>query len=174
MPQLGDPCYRDRHGVAHLALPHRVRLTDGWTRTDASQWFADPAVRADTGWNESTLTQTDIDRLFPPPPPPPEPTWLEAGWETPGGWRLGWQADDVALLTALYVMASRAAELGIDQPCVVTDMAGQQHTMTFAEYETLMLAYGQARAAAGLPPAPEPEPGPEPAPEPEPEPEGQA
>jgi hypothetical protein len=142
---IGDPCYRDRDGVAHLALPHRVRLADGSTRTDASQWFADPAVREATGWSESTLTQADLDRLY---PPPPEPTWLEAGYETPMGWRLGWQADDVALLTGLYVLAQRAAELGLEQPVVVTDMAGETHEMTFAEFEGLMLAYGQARAAA--------------------------
>lgn len=142
---IGDPCYRDRSGVAYLTLPHRVRLADGSTRTDASQWFADPAVREATGWSESTLTQDDLDRLF---PPSPEPTWLEAGFETPGGWRLGWQADDVALLTGLYVLAQRAAELGVSQPVVVTDMAGETHEMTFAEFEGVMLAYGAARAAA--------------------------
>lgn len=142
---IGDLCYRDRSGVAHLTLPHRVRLGDGSTRTDASQWFADPAVREATGWTESTLTQADLDRLF---PPAPQPTWLEAGYETPGGWRLGWRADDVALLTGMYVLASRAAQLGIDQPCIVKDMSGERHTLTFAEFEGVMLAYGAARAAA--------------------------
>jgi hypothetical protein len=81
-------------------------------------------------------------------PAPPEPTWLEAGYETPGGWRLGWQADDVALLTGLYVLAARANQLGVTQPCVVTDMSGERHTLTFSEFEALMLAYGAARAAA--------------------------
>ena len=141
---LGDPCYR-LAGVAHLSLPWRVRLSDGSTRTDPAQWFADAAVRADTGWSESTLTQEDIDILF---PPPPEPTWLEAGYETPAGWRLAWQADDVALLTGLYVLAKRASELGVEQPINVTDMAGETHAMTFAEYEQLLLAYGAARTAA--------------------------
>lgn len=145
MPALNSPCYRDSSGEAHLTLPHRVRLPDGSTRTDAAQWFADPAVREATGWSESTLTQEDLDRLF---PPPPEPSWLEAGFETPMGWRLGWQADDVALLTGLYVLAQRAAELGVSQPVVVTDMAGETHEMAFAEFEPLMLAYGAARAAA--------------------------
>lgn len=145
MSSVGDPCYRDRDGVAHLGLPHRVRLSDGSTRTDASQWFDDEAVREETGWSESTLTQDDINRLF---PPPPMPTWLEAGFETPGGWRLGWQPDDVALLTGLYVLASRANELGVSQPVVVTDTVGERHTLTFSEFESLMLAYGAARAAA--------------------------
>lgn len=142
---VGDPCYRDRDGAASLTLPHRVRLSDGSTRTDASQWFNDEAVRDETGWSESTLTQEDLDRLF---PQPPDPSWLEAGYETPGGWRLGWQADDVALLTGLYVLAKRASELGISQPVVLTDTTGERHTLTFAELETLMLAYGAARAAA--------------------------
>lgn len=155
MPSPGDPCYR-LAGVAHLSLPWRVRLSDGSTRTDPDQWFADPAVRADTGWSESTLTQDDIDALFPPPPPPPEPTWLELGYETPAGWRLAWQADDVALLTGLYTLSKRAEELGISQPIVVTDMAGERHTMTFAEYDALLLAYGAARTAAATPPEPTP------------------
>jgi hypothetical protein len=54
----------------------------------------------------------------------------------------------VALLTGLYVLAARAAQLGIDQPIVVSDMAGERHTLTFQEFEGLMLQYGAARAAA--------------------------
>ena len=144
MPVPGDPCYR-LNGVAYLTLPWRVRLSDGSTRTDPSQWFSDAAVLADTGWSESQLTQEDIDILF---PPPPEPGWLELGYETPEGWRLAWQADDVALLTGLYVLAKRAAELGLGQPITVTDMDGTTHSMSFAEYESLLLAYGAARTAA--------------------------
>ena len=142
---IGDPCYRDRDGVAHAELPHRVRLVDGSTRTDPSQWSEDADVLAATGWTLSALTQADLDAMF---PQPPAPSWLEAGYETSDGWRLGWQADDVALLTGLYVLAARANQLGVTQPCVVTDMAGERHTLTFNEFETLMLAYGAARAAA--------------------------
>jgi hypothetical protein len=148
MPTLNDPCWRDASGVAALELPFRVDMPDGSTRTDPSQWSEDADVLAATGWVRSTLTQADLDAMFPPPPPAPEPTWLEAGYETPEGWRLGWQADDVALLTGLYVLAARANQLGVTQPCVVTDMAGQRHTLTFAEFEALMLSYGAARAAA--------------------------
>ena len=148
MAALGDSCWRDASGVAHLSLPFRVTLPDGSTRTDPTQWSEDADVLAATGWTRSTLTQADIDLLYPPAPPPPEPTWLELGFETPNGWRLGWQPDDVALLTGLYVLAARANELGVTQPVVVTDMAGERHTLTFAEFEGLMLAYGAARAAA--------------------------
>jgi len=144
MAALSDPCWRDAAGVAHLSLPHRVRLADGSTRTDPAQWSLDSAVLDATGWSASELTQEDLDRLY-PPPPPPDP--VEAGWETPDGWRLAWTPGDVALLTGLYVLAARATELGVEQPCVVTDMSGQRHTLTFAEFEGLMLAYGAARAA---------------------------
>jgi len=144
MPALNDPCWR-RNGAAALSLPHRVRMPDGTTRTDPAQWSLDQAVLAATGWSASTLTQDDLDLLF---PPPAEPSWEEAGYETGEGWRLGWTTDDVALLTGLYVLASRAAALGIDQPVVVIDMAGERHTLTLAEFETLMMGYGAARAAA--------------------------
>jgi len=145
MPSLNDPCWRDASGVAALELPFRVQLLDGTTRTDPGQWSADADVLAATGWTRSTLTQEDLDALY---PPAPEPSWLEAGYATSEGWRLGWQADDVALLTGLYVLAARATQLGVAQPCVVTDMAGERHTLTFADFEALMLAYGAARAAA--------------------------
>jgi hypothetical protein len=145
MPAVGGECWRDASGVATLSLPLRVALPDGTTRTDPAQWSLDQAVLDATGWTMSTLTQADLDLLY---PPPPEPTWLEAGFLTPQGWRLGWQADDVALFTGLYVLSARASELGVSQPCVVTDMAGERHTLAFAEFEALMMAYGAARAAA--------------------------
>jgi len=145
MPVAGDPCWRDASGLAAMELPFRVSLPDGTTRTDPTQWGEDVDVLAATGWTRSTLTQADLDLLYPPAPPL---SWLEAGYETGDGWRLGWQADDVALLTGLYVLASRAAELGADQPVIVTDMDGERHSLTLAEYESVMLAYGAARAAA--------------------------
>ena len=141
---IGDTCYR-LNGVAHLTLPYRVRLPDGTTRTDPEQWGNDPDVLAATGWELSTLTQADIDRLTPAPPPPPTP--LELGYETPEGWRLGWQPDDVALLTGLYVLGQRAEQLGVEQPIVVTDTDGVGHELTFAEFDAVMLGYGAARAA---------------------------
>ena len=60
MPAAGDPCYRDRNGVAHAALPFRVRLSDNSTRTDAVQWFNDQDVREETGWQSSTVTADDL------------------------------------------------------------------------------------------------------------------
>jgi len=60
---VGDPCYRDRDGVAHAELPLRVRLADGSTRTDPAQWFEDQAVREETGWHDSTFTADDLPEV---------------------------------------------------------------------------------------------------------------
>lgn len=57
---VGDPCYRDRGGVAHLSLPFRVRLPDGSTRTDPAQWSEDAAVMEATGWSHSVIVETDL------------------------------------------------------------------------------------------------------------------
>ena len=143
MKQLNDPCWR-LNGRAYLSLPDRVRLPDGTTRTDAEQWANDPAVLAATGWERSTLTQADLDRLYPPPP--------DAGYDTGLGFRLAWQPEDVALLTGLYVLGQRAEELGVEQPLVVTDTDGEPHSLTFSEFDAMMLGYGSARAALSAPP----------------------
>jgi hypothetical protein len=57
---IGDPCYRDRTGVAHDVLPFRVRLPDGSTRTDPSQWCNDEAVMEATGWTRSVVVADDL------------------------------------------------------------------------------------------------------------------
>ena len=57
---IGDPCYRDRHGAAHDVLPFRVRLPDGSTRTDPSQWRNDEAVMEATGWTQSVVVAADL------------------------------------------------------------------------------------------------------------------
>jgi len=150
MANVGDSCYRDASGVAVVSLPFRITLPDGSTRTDSSQWWLDEEARAASGFTESTLTQEDLDLLFPPEPQPPEPTWIELGYDTGLGWRMGWTADDVALLTGMYVLGQRAAALGIDQPVVVFDMQGQPHAMTFAQFDALILAYGAARVQAAM------------------------
>ena len=147
MPNVGDSCYRDASGVAVMGLPFRITMPDGSTRTDSSQWWLDEEARAASGYTESTLTQEDLDLLF---PPEPQPSWIDLGYDTGLGWRMGWTADDVALLTGMYVLGQRAAALGIDQPVVVFDMAGQPHAMTFAQFDALILAYGAARVQAAM------------------------
>lgn len=144
MPAIGDPCWRDAHGAAAFSLPWRIVLPDGTTRTDPEQWSADPDALAASGWTASALTADDLAAMY-PPAPPPDP--VAAGFETAAGWRLAWQPSDVALFTGLYVLGARAQQLGVTQPIVVRDMAGERHTLTFAEFEGIMLAYGAARAA---------------------------
>jgi hypothetical protein len=147
MANIGGPCWR-KNGVPYLELPFRVVLSNGFTRTDPSQYSLEPDVMNDIRFESSTLTQNDLDILFPPPPPEPPKTWLELGYTTPEGWKLGWTADDVALLTGLYVLAKRSNELGNEQPCAITDLDGNNHVLTFSEFEALMLSYGAARMAA--------------------------
>ena len=144
MKNVGDFCWRDKDGIAHLNLPFRIVLPDGSTRTDPSQYSLDENVLSLTGWTKSTLDHADIHRLF---PPPPELSPLEIGFDTGYGWNLGWKPDDVALLTGLYVLSKRAKELNIDQPIVVLDTNNQSHSLTFSEYEDIMLRYGNARAS---------------------------
>lgn len=141
---IGDECWRDSYGNPHFTLPWRVIMPDGSTRTDPEQWSKDNTVLNAMGWTRSIITQQDIDTII-PVEQPQDP--ISAGWETPEGWRLSWQPNDVALLTGLYVLARRAAELGIEQPCIVTDMDGVQHNLNLETFEQLMLEYGAARAA---------------------------
>lgn len=145
MKNVGDFCWRDKNGVAHLSLPFSVVLSNGFTRTDPSQWSLDDEVMSDTGWTRSSLTQEDLDILFPPPPPP---SLLDAGFTTPSGWTLGWKPDDVALLTGLFVLAKESNDLGIEQPVVVTDTNNEKHELSFDEFKNIMLQYGAARAEA--------------------------
>ena len=147
MANVGDFCYRDANGVAVLSLPFRVTMPDGSTRTDPSQWWLDEEARAASGYTESTLTQEDLDLLF---PPLPQPSWIDLGFDTGLGWRIGWKPDDVAMLTGMYVLGQRASQLGSEQPVVVFDMQGQPHAMTFAEFDMLILAYGAARVQAAM------------------------
>ena len=139
---VGDPCWRDASGTAVLELPWRVVLPDGTTRTDPSQWVDDNDVLAATGWQRSVLTTEDIAALTPPPPPEPP------GWVTPAGWRLPATPEAVAVLTGLYVLAARREQLRIPQTITLTDTAGERHSLTFAEFDALMLAYGAAMEAA--------------------------
>ena len=58
---LGQDCWRDRSGVAHAALPFRVRMPDGTTRTDPAQWGEDPTVLEATGWTRSVVVKSDLE-----------------------------------------------------------------------------------------------------------------
>lgn len=64
--QIGDFCYR-LNGVAVLELPWRVRLADGSTRTDPTQYILIDGLLESLGYTESEVTQADLDALAPPP-----------------------------------------------------------------------------------------------------------
>ena len=57
---IGQDCWRDRTGVAHATLPFRVRMPDGSTRTDPTQWSEDAAVLEATGWTRSVVVASDL------------------------------------------------------------------------------------------------------------------
>lgn len=71
---------------------------------------------------------------------------VAAGFTTPQGWKIGLSESDVTLLTGAFVLAKEADALGLPPPPIV-DTDGQQHSLTLQELTSLMLAYGQARAA---------------------------
>jgi hypothetical protein len=62
MMQIGDFCYR-LNGVAVLEMPWRIRLSDGSTRTDPSQYTLIDGLLESLGYVESVLTQEDIDAI---------------------------------------------------------------------------------------------------------------
>jgi hypothetical protein len=69
------------------------------------------------------------------------------GFATPGGWKMGLSDADIALLTGNFVLAKEADAMGLPLPSVV-DMDGTPHGFESIEQLTsLMLAYGQHRAA---------------------------
>jgi hypothetical protein len=72
---------------------------------------------------------------------------VQNGWQTPSGWKIGMDTQDITLLTGLFMLAKEASMLGITDPVTVIDLDGQPHNLTLSELTTLMLQYGAARAA---------------------------
>lgn len=71
---------------------------------------------------------------------------VAAGFTSADGVRLGLTPEDVTLLTGNFVLAKEAAALELDIPPVI-DRDGTVHAFDIEELTTLMLAYGQHRAA---------------------------
>lgn len=72
---------------------------------------------------------------------------LNNGWTTPYGWKMGITTQDVALLNGNFTLAKEAASMGFTDPVFVIDMDGESHSFNLQDLTTLMLQYGQARAA---------------------------
>lgn len=78
-----------------------------------------------------------------------EEKWLQDskdGWQTPYGWSLGVQVDDVSLLSANFMLAKEASSMGLNDPTFIVDTAGVSHEFNLQDLTALMLQYGQARA----------------------------
>lgn len=74
-------------------------------------------------------------------------TTVQNGWETPNGWKLGIDTQDITLLTGLFMLAKEASNLGINDPVTIIDLDGQAHQLNLSELTNLMLQYGAARAS---------------------------
>lgn len=71
---------------------------------------------------------------------------VNAGWQTPDGYKLGIDISDVALLNGAFTLAKEASLIGINDPISIVDIDGQSHPMNLQDLTLLMLQYGQARA----------------------------
>lgn len=73
-------------------------------------------------------------------------TTVQNGWQTPSGWKLGIDIQDVTLLTGAFMLAKEASALGINEPVHIIDTVGESHALTLPELTTIMLQYGNARS----------------------------
>ena len=140
-------------------LPYRVRMPDGTTRTDPSQWGTDLAAVAAAGFEVTQRTPEDdaydaaqaLAAAKSAKSSEIDTFWLSlvtAGWPVPGeGYSLGIDVDDVALLLGAYTLSKEAASLGLPSNVTIVDIAGGTHVYDAAALQPLMLQYGSARAA---------------------------
>jgi len=153
------PYYRNLSNGLVEKLPNRIRLPDGSTRTDPSQWAADPIILELAGYETTTINQADIDRKIPPPPSfedlkraklaELDQRWqqiIKQGWETPYGWSLGLDFSDVTLLTGAFLLLKEANSLGLQNSTSIIDTDGTSHEINLSDLTSLMLAYGQYRS----------------------------
>jgi hypothetical protein len=70
---------------------------------------------------------------------------IKSGWETPYGWKLGLDVNDITLLTGIFTFAKEAAQLGVTDDVFIVDTEGVAHQLNLQDLTSLMLQYGQAR-----------------------------
>lgn len=70
---------------------------------------------------------------------------VKNGWTTPYGWKLGIDAQDITLLTGIFVLTKEASQLGLPQNATIMDMDGVPHEFNLEDLTSLMLQYGAAR-----------------------------
>lgn len=156
----GEPPYfRNKNTNMVEKLPIRIRLPDGSTRTDPSQWSQDPSLLELAGYELTELTQQDIEIKMPPPPTLDElkiqknkeldGIWeqkVKSGWQTPQGWNLGLDISDVTLLTGAFLLLKESVGLGLGSSTTIIDTNGTSHEVSLPDLTMLMLAYGQHRS----------------------------
>jgi hypothetical protein len=150
------PYYRNRESGEIEPLPHRIRLSDGSTRTDADQWRNDPAVLQDAGYELAEVTQADVDSKKPNFEGARQQAlqrlndiWgdtIRHGWQTPMGWSLGLDIADVTLLTGAFLLLKESQALGLGDSVDIIDVDGVPHTLDLPTFTQIMLAYGQHRS----------------------------
>jgi hypothetical protein len=72
--------------------------------------------------------------------------FLKNGWETPYGWKLGIDNQDVTLLTGAFILAKEANSMGLSTTGTVIDMDGKSHELSLQDMTILMIQYGQFRS----------------------------
>jgi len=155
------PYYRNLKTGMVDKLPFRVRLSDGSTRTDPSQYSFDPNVLADIGYEITEVVQEDIDKVVPSLETLKSDRINEAqylfnykisqGFIVPDGFsmsgsKLGLTVDDVALLTGAFLLLKEGVALGIAETVSIIDIDGHTHSLTLNEMTAIMLQYGTYRA----------------------------
>lgn len=150
------PYYRNTATGQVEPLPHRIRLPDGSTRTDPSQWLEEPGILDLIGFALTDVTQADIDTKKPPfdifrqqALQQLDDIWrstIQSGWQTPMGWSLGLDISDVTLLTGAFLLLKESVALGLSTTIDIIDIDGHPHTLDLPTFTQIMLAYGQHRS----------------------------
>ncbi len=154
------PYYRNLRTGRIEPLPFRVRLLDGTTRTDPSQWALDEYVLNQSGYQLTEVMQEDIDYKKPSLEQLKQNkleelqtywrTLLNNGWQTPEGWKLGLDINDVTLLTGAFLLLKEGVNLGITSTTTIIDTENISHTVDLATMTQLMLNYGNYRSSISL------------------------
>jgi len=157
------PHYRHTESGEIRQLPFRIRLADGSTRTNPTQWALEPGLLAYAGFEVATVTDADIATRAPAPKTLEElriektaalsVAWtraLGAGFYTTGytdtGWRLKLNNEDVTLLTGAFLMLKEYTTINPAATTTIVDYEDVPHELDLAAMTPIMLAYGDYRA----------------------------
>lgn len=150
------PYYRNIHTGNIEKLPFRIRLPDGSTRTDPAQWSSDEDVLLQAGYIASPLIESDIAKYRPTLNDIKNQklaslerawnTWINNGWTTPEGWKLGLTIADVTLLSGAFLLLKESVNLGLSNTTTIIDLDNMPHTLDLTQMTSLLLNYGNHRA----------------------------